>query len=241
MNSDRVVAIWRWALRALPVAMVLSAITGCTADGFVVTGELIDGETGKPIPNAWVHQEWQLDPAFTLTLGMHGGTSGPQTCRAEQVTKTDKDGKFHFAPPENLNNYNPLRLQAKAYVSPLIPGYERDTTKSKNPGGAHQVVVAKKYAEFQTREGYVLGMTGFLSGGGRCVKIGEPWPFLSAEMSDEAARDLMANRVTLEELREVLRKDLSKYWRRSVAPNEVDSVNSFIMYQRYLERIGAPK
>lgn len=162
-------AIWRGALQALPVALVLSAITGCTAGGFVVTGELVDGETGKPMPNAWLHQEWILDPRFEISLGW--ARSGPQSCQAEQVTKTDKDGKFRFTAPPSLKNHNPLRLREEAYVKPLVPGFELDYDKSMGRGASHQVVVAKKIARStpsETRATLASQAVGLLRAWQRC-------------------------------------------------------------------------
>lgn len=138
MNSDRFFSIWLRALQTVPIALVLSGVTGCTANGFVVSGELIDGETGKPIPNAWVHQEWFVSDR--IKYNWNGSTA--RRCADEQVTKTDAKGKFRFEKPPRLHS-SVIWESSSAYVTPLIPGYELDEDKSKNRGESHQVVVVR--------------------------------------------------------------------------------------------------
>ena len=139
MNRDRMVSFLRRILQWMPIALVLSGITGCTATGFVVTGKVIDGETGKAMPNAWVHQEWVLSDRFRIIPWARYGSVG---CVAERLTKTDANGKFRFEKPLNLK-YNVVEYSAYADVTPLIPGYEFDYDKSKDSGESHQVVVVR--------------------------------------------------------------------------------------------------
>ena len=138
MNRDRVGSFFRRIFRLVPIALVLSGITGCTANGFVVTGKVIDGETGKPIPNAWVHQEWTV--SRRIAFNWNGSTT--RDCAAEQITKTDAKGKFRFEKPPRLHS-SVIWESTGAYLTPLIPGYELDYDKSKDGGESHQVVVVR--------------------------------------------------------------------------------------------------
>ncbi|MBS0313996.1 MAG: hypothetical protein JSS05_07365 [Proteobacteria bacterium] len=138
MNRDRVGSFFRRIFRLVPIALVLSGITGCTANGFVVTGKVIDGETGKPIPNAWVHQEWTV--SRRIAYNWNGSTT--RGCADEQVTKTDAKGKFRFEKPPRLHS-SVIWESTGAYLTPLIPGYELDYDKSKDGGESHQVVVVR--------------------------------------------------------------------------------------------------
>ncbi|MCZ2133900.1 MAG: carboxypeptidase-like regulatory domain-containing protein [Burkholderiales bacterium] len=138
MNRDRVGSFLRRLVRLVPIALVLSGITGCTANGFVVTGKVIDGETGKPIPNAWVHQEWIVSDR--IAYNWNGSTT--RRCADEQVTKTDAKGKFRFEKPPRLHS-SVIWESTGAYLTPLIPGYELDYDKSKDGGESHQVVVVR--------------------------------------------------------------------------------------------------
>lgn len=138
---------WFSLLKLIAGAFMLFSVTGCDAAGFVVTGQLIDGETGKPMPNAWVHQEWVV--SRRIAYNPNGSTA--RGCAAEQVVKTDATGKFRFERPQNLKE-SFVEYSASAYVTPLIPGYDIDREKSKNRGESHQVVVARRIRQSQTND-----------------------------------------------------------------------------------------
>lgn len=135
---------WRIALGGFAALVLMLLLASCAADGFVVTGEVIDSETGKPVPDVWVHQEWVLDIENPITLGW--ARPGPQGCRAEQVTRSDANGKFRFEAPGKLRTPEQLGYSAKAYLSPLVPGYEQDGHRSKYAGEAKQIVALNRLA-----------------------------------------------------------------------------------------------
>jgi len=243
MNGDRVVSFLRRLVRLVPIALVLSGITGCTANGFVVTGKVIDGETGKPIPNAWVHQEWTV--SRRIAFNWNGSTT--RDCAAEQVTKTDAKGKFRFEKPPRLHS-SVIWESTGAYLTPLIPGYELDYDKSKDGGESHQVVVAKKIVQEDSREIFVLSRIRGLLGGGMCMQIDGQEPILSQKLSNEVAEELVSNKVTLDELVEIYRVSMSERYSKLLGRKwelSRDSLLSdprmakpYLVYRAFLDKAG---
>ena len=230
---------WLSWLQQIAGVLVLLCVGGCGAAGFVVTGQLIDGETGKPVPNAWVHQEWMLSERISLPIEKGGAGTFP--CVDEQVVRTDAKGNFRFEQPPKLR-YNPITRSASAYVTPLIPGYDIDRDKSKNQGESHQVVVAKRIPRTETRETFVLSRLRGLSGGIGCPQMFGPDPILNPQLSDETAAELMRSNVSLDELGEIYRKSVSEEWTKIIkkptqmSKDELLRTTAYVAYRAYIEK-----
>lgn len=233
---------WLSWLARIAGVFVLMCVGGCGAAGFVVTGQLSDGETGKPMPYAWVHQEWVV--SRRIAYNPNGSTA--RGCAAEQVVKTDAAGKFRFERPQNLKE-SFIEYSTSAHVTPLIPGYEMDHDKSKGWGENHQVVVVKRIVRADTREMFVLSRLRGLTGGVGCPKMFGPDPILNQQLSDETAAEFVRNEVSLDELGEIYRKSVSEHWTRSMgspttmSKAELQRTSPYVAYRAYIEKRGVAK
>ena len=150
------------------VALAALALSSCRASGFAVEGVVVDSDSGKPVPNAWVHQEWKVSDRIPMSWSSSSATG----CVAEQVSKADANGKFRFEVPTTLH-YNAITQSAVAVMSPLILGYSLDEARVEERGTksslimtSRVIVAVKKYAP--TRQALADHGLGLMGGWSRC-------------------------------------------------------------------------
>jgi hypothetical protein len=139
-----------WTKRAIVAALaLLLPFSGCSCAprmlyGKSIDGEVLDAETGKPIPNAhvvYIYEGVSVPTSFTA----HNPT---EVCYHASAAVTDAQGRFHIDPWEKPQRYN---VEDHAPISwAYAPGYV--PARDSGPGGrsrkpeiiAHAVIRLKR-------------------------------------------------------------------------------------------------
>ena len=224
------------------VALAALTLSSCGANGFAVEGVVVDSDSGKPVPNAWVHQEWKVSDRIPMSWSSSSATG----CVAEQVSKADANGKFRFEVPTTLH-YNAITQSAVAVMSPLILGYSLDEARVEERGTksslimTSRVIVAVKRDEAPlTRQAFVLRMTGAVAGGGRCQgRTDEVRTLLNQQLSAEAVKQLRDSNVSLEELGNAIKESAKSRGWPIYSDREMESYLSYRTYREQLNRAEA--
>ena len=109
----------RYYGRLLAIFILLVGPLGTCA--FASSGQVIDEESGKPLPDVFVIARW------TSTSGpffVHSST----VCYNLEITQTDKQGRYSIS--DFSWNFNPLHLGRERDVDFYLPGYETSPNRN---------------------------------------------------------------------------------------------------------------
>jgi hypothetical protein len=146
----------------LVLMTVLFMVTGCSAESKIITGTVIDAETGKPIEGAVVLVEW------TKAEGVPGLASTKSYKVVEAVT--DKDGKFSVENVKKLLIDPPdVAVYKKGYVTWssrwIFPDWQNRTDFKWRTGNIYKLDRFKDTYSYVDHQGFTMSAVNSTIGG----------------------------------------------------------------------------